>query len=399
MFIIAEYIKPPHPPASCRSLQAQETTLINGTVSLLVDPQSLQCQYRYFGHNSGVDDFSIKYDEWLPFNSTNIKLEKDFVDISCQNKLGLEYYRYQWASVIPKNISSESGKPFQDEDDEHLSVIMLGFDGISRSNFFRQLPKSKALMDNLGFITMEKHAKIADNTLPNWIGILLGQHMYDYEFPSTVDNREYINYDNWTNLLWKRFGQNGYATLFSEDEPKIAAFNYDKRSNGFISRPPTDHYLRPWYLALDEHFLRSRSSTYCYNDIPIHKLQFKYSESFLKGYQGKRKFLWQWLIEVSHDYLNTAGVVDKDFEEWLSSIQPYLNKSIVIVFSDHGNRYDSIRKTVIGRLESRLPFLSIKLPNWFSKKYPEMTENLKANSKVLTSHFDLHAFLVHILQV
>uniref|UniRef100_A0A914QWU0 gluconokinase n=1 Tax=Panagrolaimus davidi TaxID=227884 RepID=A0A914QWU0_9BILA len=325
-------------------------------------------------------------------------MEKDFIDISCQNKLGLEYYRYQWASIVPKNVSIENGKSFQDENGEHLSVVMFGFDGISRSNFIRQLPKSKTFMDKLGFITMEKHTKIADNTFPNWMGILLGEHTYDYEFPATVDNREHIDYDNWTNLLWRRFSRNGYATLLSEDEPKIATFNYNKRMNGFISRPPTDHYIRPWYLALDEHYLRSRSSKFCYDNFPIHKLQFQYSKSFLQGYKGKRKFLWQWLTEVSHDYLNTVGVVDEDFVKFLTEIQPNFNNSIVIVFSDHGNRYDSIRETVIGRLESRLPFLSIKMPEWFSKKYPKMEENLKANSKILTSHFDLHAMLVQILQ-
>uniref|UniRef100_A0AC35GA97 Uncharacterized protein n=1 Tax=Panagrolaimus sp. PS1159 TaxID=55785 RepID=A0AC35GA97_9BILA len=393
---IADYIKPPHPPASCHPLQSQGTSLINGILTLL-HPTS-QCQYRYFQHNSGIDDFSIKYDEWIPFNSSKIKMEKDFIDISCQNKLGLEYYRYQWASIVPKNVSIENGKPFQDENEEHLNVIMLGFDGISRSNFIRQLPKSKTFMDKLGFVTMEKHTKIADNTFPNWMGILLGEHTYDYEFPATVDNREHIDYDNWTNLLWRRFSRNGYATMLSEDEPKVAAFNYNKRMNGFISRPPTDHYIRPWYLALDEHYLRSRSSKFCYDSFSIHKLQFQYSKSFLQEYKGKRKFLWQWLTEVSHDYLNTVGVVDEDFVQFLTEIQPNFNNSIVIVFSDHGNRYDSIRETVIGRLESRLPFLSIKLPEWFSKKYPKMEENLKANSKVLTSHFDLHAMLVQILQ-
>ena len=57
---------------------------------------------------------------------------------------------------------------------------MLGFDGLSKSNYIRQLPQSKKQMEEMGFILMEKHAKIADNTFPNWVGIFMGQHAYDY---------------------------------------------------------------------------------------------------------------------------------------------------------------------------------------------------------------------------
>ena len=56
---------------------------------------------------------------------------------------------------------------------------MFGFDGLSRSNFIRQMPKSKEMLEKLGFINMEKYSKIADNTFPNWMAIHLGEHTWD----------------------------------------------------------------------------------------------------------------------------------------------------------------------------------------------------------------------------
>jgi hypothetical protein len=66
----------------------------------------------------------------------------------------------------------------------------------------------------------------------------------------------------------------------------------------------------------------------------------------MKKYQGIRKFAWNWFNRISHDYLNTVGLADGDVENFLVRIQPCLNRSIIVVFADHGNRYDSIRETV-----------------------------------------------------
>ena len=49
------------------------------------------------------------------------------------------------------------------------------------------------------------------------------------------------------------------------------------------------------------------------------------------------------------------------------------------------------------RLEERLPFLSITLPQKFRRKFPRLDETLKANTKKLISPFDIYATLRHLL--
>jgi hypothetical protein len=45
-----------------------------------------------------------------------------------------------------------------------------------------------------------------------------------------------------------------------------------------------------------------------------------------------------------------------------------LNKTVLIFLSDHGIRFGAIRKTSVGKLEERLPFMFLIFPDWFLKK-------------------------------
>jgi len=64
--------------------------------------------------------------------------------------------------------------------------------------------------------------------------------------------------------------------------------------------------------------------------------------------------------------------------------------SVVIIIGDHGNRYDLFRTTDMGRAEERMPLLAISLP----KSMEHFRRNLEHNSKILTSWYDLHEFLL-----
>ena len=46
---------------------------------------------------------------------------------------------------------------------------------MSRSNFIRQLNKTYAVLQKLGFVDMKSHVKIWDNTYNNLLAVLLGK--------------------------------------------------------------------------------------------------------------------------------------------------------------------------------------------------------------------------------
>ena len=56
-------------------------------------------------------------------------------------------------------------------------------------------------------------------------------------------------------FLWSRNRRRGYVTLYAEDAPEIAIFNFMKK--GF-NRPPADYYLRPFSLAIEQVSLRGK---------------------------------------------------------------------------------------------------------------------------------------------
>lgn len=64
---------------------------------------------------------------------------------------------------------------------------------------------------------------------------------------------------------------------------------------------------------------------------------------------------------------------------------------------DHGNRIDAIRLTDVGRIEDRMPMVSVVLPEWTDRVYPKWRQALQKNSKRLLSSYDLHGTFLDIL--
>ena len=68
--------------------------------------------------------------------------------------------------------------------------------------------------------------------------------------------------DSWR-WIFKNYKEKGYATMFSEDSPYLASFNY--RLHGFQD-PPTDHYARPFWIETDKLI-----KAHCVNNRPSHE--------------------------------------------------------------------------------------------------------------------------------
>jgi hypothetical protein len=76
----------------------------------------------------------------------------------------------------------------------------------------------------------------------------------------------------------------------------------------------------------------------------------------------------------------------------------YFDNTIFILMTDHGARFSSLRKTYQGKLEERLPFISIRMPKKFQETYPHLMQNLRLNSHRLTTPFDLHETFEHLFE-
>ena len=109
--------------------------------------------------------------------------------------------------------------------------------------------------------------------------------------------------DNWR-WIFKGFKYHGYATMFSEDSPLMASFNY--RLHGF-KEPPTDHYARPFWL--EAYKLRKWNYRYCIQSRASHIVSLEYLLSYFRMYRTTSKFAFSSHADISHRDPNTIGLL------------------------------------------------------------------------------------------
>ncbi|KAL8574792.1 hypothetical protein ACOMHN_031899 [Nucella lapillus] len=278
-----------------------------------------------------------------------------------------------------------------------LNVLMFALDSMSHLSYQRKLPRTyKFLKEELGAAILQNYNIVGDATTAAIIPMLTGQtEMSLPEVRRTHwDGKMVDEYP----LIWNNFSQHGYVTLFAEDEPSLSIFNL--RLKGF-SAAPTDHYMRPFWLALWDSRPRYNSEQFCTGDTANHRLMLNYLEDFFVQYDNVSRFAFGFHGELSHNDNNPAEYIDGDLVEFLRRLKQrhILEDTVVIIYGDHGARYNKVRHTMQGKLEERLPFMSFVFPPKFRRKYPHLYRNLITNTQRLSTPFDVHQTLLHILDL
>lgn len=266
-----------------------------------------------------------------------------------------------------------------------MNVMMLGVDSTSHMSFLRTLPKSyKYMTETLGAVVLNGYNIVGDATTAALIPMLTGKT--EEELPDVRTTQRSRTVDCYP-MIWKEFGKAGYVTMFAEDRPDIAVFNL--RLNGFRKRP-TNHYMRTFWIEMEA----SRKGL-CLGPDLVHNVMLDYCKDFMTSYPRNLKFGFTFLTDIAHANMNRLGLMDDDLHSFFMSVHESgaLNNTMLIVFSDHGARYTALRKTMQGKLEERLPFMSFILPPWFKRTQSKAFKNLRTNANRLTTPFDIHATL------
>ncbi|XP_033743775.1 uncharacterized protein LOC117329761 [Pecten maximus] len=364
----------------------------------------IDCTYQHV-ERQGDDDVIFKPE--VHFTEPEY-VHCDFVVGRCRDQTDQSIYENLLIN-LNSHLVFES-KNIRNESQQQLSVLILGIDSISRNGALRKLPKTmKYVEDVLGGITFKGYTKVGENTFPNLVPLLTGRKADPNELPHIFGQ----GYFDDIPLIHHNFSKSGYATLYAEDWPAFSTFNY--AAKGF-KVPPSDHYIRPLYLAmkklqpistsldqvllyLEDKNIKIKSSSLCFRNQLKHVMFLEYFKRFVDSYTNRAKFAFTWINEISHDYSNFLEIADQDFVEFLMWLQNdgHLENSVLVVMSDHGSRTEEIRNTVAGRIEVRMPLLSVVLPERFKQIHPALVETLIQNTKVITTPFDFHTFLSDVL--
>lgn len=244
------------------------------------------------------------------------------------------------------------------------------------------------------FSTLNGYTKIEDNTFPNLAAILTGktyQQIYAYCDP---EHHEF----NGCDVIWDRFRTQGYITAYAEDLVQFNTFNYYRL--GF-SEPPTDIYLRPYFIASEDlPYTYKKFSHYCSGPENSGERIMNAAKDFMTTFKDYPKFGLFFMVTFSHSDISLASSMDKKVAEFLGEIYNNLDQNtILILFSDHGFRYGNFRFTNAGWLEERLPFIFVHFPEKFKRDHPLKYRNFQINTQRLTNPFDIYMTLQDILHL
>lgn len=295
-----------------------------------------------------------------------------------------------------------------------FKVIMLGLDAMSRINFQRGMPKSHKMIENKReWFEVKGYTTLNNSTFPNLFTILTGQSANenykrcDPRSPGFLDECSFI---------WKNYEKGGYVTLYAEDQMKRNTFNVWHK--GF-NKQPTDHYFRPFVVTAEKMLPVSKKGdlAFCLGASLYMEHIFVYAVKLLSIHQKDPYFSIFYVNSLSDKQLSSSPIMDnKISESFVKTLEEKfnMNDTIVIYFADTGTRFEEELVSVgsynhesittlitfqTGFYEERAPLLFIRLPPRFQKTYPDYVQNLKINSKRLTTPFDLHITLRHILNL
>ncbi|XP_054014546.1 uncharacterized protein LOC128895720 [Hylaeus anthracinus] len=358
--------------------------------------KDIDCCWRPFWRMKDEDNIVTYDNDCSAFqNATTIRAE--FVKIECSRNNEVIYKDYH--AFLPRFRSLEQkyekarAARFKSE---HLSLLIVGLDSVSRLNFHRMMPKTVEALRKLGAVEMMGYTKVADNTYPNLVPVLSG--LSDDELHQSCWQTKDKPFDGCP-FIWKNFSAAGYRTVFGEDACAMTTFNYLKP--GFRVQP-TDYYLRPFCIASEKDIGNTHkwNANLCVGTRKTFENLLDYTRKTASQFAKVPYFAMFWQASLTHDFFNYPQLGDDAYHKFVSylSSKQLLNHTALIVMSDHGMRWGDFRETYQGRMEDSLPFVFIVLPTWWKENYQVAWANLRKNARSLTTAFDLHETLLDLLE-
>ncbi|KAH8369372.1 hypothetical protein KR009_009219 [Drosophila setifemur] len=355
-------------------------------------------------------DYKVRFGRTLRMKEPYVLQASDFVKVACRSSSGESWFgmAHGIRDTVPRALSAnfapnlavlppEAVAQQQMQDIPTASfynVLMFGFDSLSRNAFIRKLPRTyEYLTQQLGATVLKGYNIVGDGTPQALVPLLTG--FTELELPETRKRFSGAGSVDSYPMIWKDFSRLGYMTSFNEDLPNVGTFTY--RMTGF-EQQPVDHYLRTYYVQAEH--MATQSQPNCIGHQPDHVTMLEYTKNFMLKYRDVPRFVFSFHGGLSHDSINLIGAADDDVHDWLVALKErsLLDDTILIMMADHGNRFAEVRATLQGKQEERLPFFSFAFPESFKKRFRQEYKNFLTNEQRLTTPFDIHATLKHIIR-
>ncbi|XP_067625153.1 uncharacterized protein [Eurosta solidaginis] len=392
------------------------------------DTNKINCHYSTLKHNHTTS--TTMYDNTIPFKllynqSIEISPETEFIRVRCSYKPKHYFYEdYHFFGLnktkVKKHIKEKSeinrrknkktykmklnnlnlknNNSDNDGNPQRLSVMTLGIDSVSHLNFLRHMKSTTAFIKKyLNYVEFWGFNKVADDTYPNLIPLLTGLSADEFKLSCAAPRKS--RYLDDCPFIWKRFKESGYLTAFLEDVAQTSLFSADN----IFKQQPTDYYIRPLVEEMEKYITNyyMENRDFCMAGRRTVDFVLEMIHKLIPFLQTENFFSFFWLISMTHDLIYMPKLLDKDFVDLLENFQSsqILNKTIILLISDHGLQYGTFGRTYQGIMEERQPLLIAIYPTWFKQKYSEAVTNMEHNTKRLTTFYDVYATILDILNL
>ena len=237
---------------------------------------------------------------------------------------------------------------------------------------------------------------MGDGTPQQLIPMLTGYK--EMELPSTLYRDRNGSFVDVYPFIWNKYRDQGYVTGYAEDRVEYGIWTL--RLRGF-EKTPTDHYLLPFYRMESTKSSVFRTRTHCIRNQTTFDYFLSYIDQFWSSYSQNKKFFFGFFKQYSHDGYADGSLLDLSLLKLLKRFNQTKDyrKTVIILMTDHGARFSAARRTSQGKLEERLPFMSLIFPKFFRTKYSKEIQILQKNIHRLTTPFDIHATLLSFLSM
>ena len=281
--------------------------------------------------------------------------------------------------VLP-SIESPIHHPQRSEDDPNLLLLMI--DPISQPLFNQLLPKTRNLLEDMGFVSFDQYTVVGDNSGPNQAALYSGTGLVG----RTDISSQHTDRFTW---IWDDLRQNrGYATYKAED-------GCIRNSNTVASiQPNTTHGS-----ILHEMNCFDFQRPNCIGHEPAAKHLIRHVSQFISLYSERdRKWAaFASFVDSHEDTMSLALTLDDQFYNFLSGLSgSILDNTMVLLVSDHGLHYGPFLQSRQGARERARPVLQMVLPRRYREDQKTM-DILRSNAGLWTSPFDVYSTLRHVL--
>jgi hypothetical protein len=340
---------------------------------------------------------------WISWRPKPIEPHYEWAIASCRDTA----YKYELHQMKPRHLpeveasalhTTQALEQEANSTKPPLTIAMLTLDSFSRRHFYRKLPKTIELLNQ---IEAEGVWKVHDFKLHNIIGtdtaenqsFIFGRSFQGFASRSRMREGDFFG----KSAIWSYFREKGFVTLLGFD-----ACAY--KMNRVIGRNPrADHVVNPFYCAAEKYsgyssHKKAGTTQRCLGTHMAHWYLMNYTLNFMDIYPENNHWAYNHLTPAHEVSGQHAQTLDDDLVWYLKELigRSAERDMVIYVIGDHGMRYGNFLTDSHAIQEHRLPVFFLLNKRSYLGDIEYSYDALAHNTGRLTSKPDIRRSLMFL---